>query len=120
MKVSCARAFVAALSSVACACTTIGSEKVDGWPELSIVAHYVPASEMRARCARYMPFGFVAQSCAEFDFVAAECHVWFNRDFPPQRAVVEHERSHCLGYDHAGEHTLSRLLERHSVVEYWP
>ena len=30
-------------------------EKVEGWPELKIVEHYVPEAEMRDKCNPYVP-----------------------------------------------------------------
>lgn len=108
-----AYAAVLGLAALAASCTTIGHEKVSGWPELRIVERHVPHDELVARCSRYVRFAHAVHSCAEFDFVSAECHVWFSRDYPPHPYVVAHERLHCQGYDHPGERTLSRLLQRH-------
>lgn len=93
-------------------CTVFGHEKVAGWPTLEIVEHYVPHAQMRDRCAKYAPWGTVVEACAEFDLAARTCHLWFSADFPPQRFIVEHERLHCLGYDHIGSSTMRAILER--------
>ena len=105
------RGLAAALCSISLvACTVVGHEKVGGWPQLELVEHHVSHSEMRSRCARYVA---MPVACAEFDLMNSVCHMWFSADFPPQRAVIEHERLHCLGYDHPGENTMRRLLQRH-------
>ena len=68
---------------------------------------------MRARCAKYVPFGLFPEACAEFYFDRGECHVWYSRQFPPLQYVKEHERLHCRGYDHPGETTLKDILVRY-------
>ena len=93
-------------------CTVMGHERVEGWPHLEIVEHYVPHAEMRDRCARYAPWGTVVEACAEFDFIWRKCHLWFSADFPPQRFIVEHERRHCLGDQHIGDDSMARYLAR--------
>ena len=101
----------ALLCALVVACTTIGSERVQGWPQLKVVEHYVPHAEMRDRCVKYVAFGESPMACAEFDFDARRCDIWFSADFPPQPFIVEHERKHCLGYEHAGEHEMSTMLK---------
>jgi hypothetical protein len=108
------RALIAALLSLSsAACATIGHQKVEGWPALEVVEHYVPHARMRERCARYAGFGTTPLACAEFHFAARQCHIWFSADFPPSRGVIDHERLHCAGYDHVGESTMKELLARH-------
>ena len=92
------------------ACTMIGHERVAGWPALLIVEHYVSEFELRERCVPYVGFGMSPQACAEIHLTARTCHAWFSNDFPPPRAIVEHERLHCEGYDHVGSSHLQRLL----------
>lgn len=101
------------LAMVLSACTIVGHERVAGWPSLTIVEHYVPEREMRDRCVRYVGFGMSPQACAEFDFAGNRCDLWFSADFPPPRAIVEHERLHCQGYDHIGMRTMAGLLARY-------
>jgi hypothetical protein len=101
------------LAMLLAACTMIGHEKVAGWPALDIVEHYVPEADMRSRCAKYVAFGMSPQACAEFDFAARRCDLWFSADFPPTAAMVEHERLHCRGYDHLGMGTMAGMLARH-------
>ena len=82
-------------------CATIAHEKVEGWPQLQIVEHYVPAQTMTERCRKYVGFGSVALACAEFNLATRRCDIWLNESFAPP-AIVEHERLHCRGYDHVG------------------
>jgi hypothetical protein len=95
------------------ACTTVGHEKVEGWPSLQIVEHYVPHETMVKRCSRYVGFAMVPLACAEFDFAAARCHIWFSAEYPPSADIVEHEKLHCRGYDHVGETKMQEFLARH-------
>lgn len=97
-------------------CTTIDQhEKVAGWPQLRLVEHYVPDAEMRSRCAKYVPFGFLPEACAEFYFDRGECHVWYSADYPPTQYVMRHERLHCAGYDHPGDTNLHDVLARYEA-----
>ena len=92
------------------ACTTIGHEKVEGWPQLTVVEHYVPHHVMRDRCVKYTPFGSSPEACAEFNLAELRCDLWFSADFPPPKAFIEHERMHCQGYDHVGETNMRDFL----------
>jgi hypothetical protein len=98
------------IALLAAGCTTTGGEPVQGWPALEVVEHHVPHRVMRERCSRYVGFGVSPEACAEFDFGRKLCHIWFSADFPPPSYVVAHERQHCLGYEHTGEHQLRDLL----------
>lgn len=93
----------------------LGHQKVEGWPALAIVEHYVPHAEMRDRCSRYVGFGMSPEACAEFNLAKRECHIWFSADFPPQKFIVEHERLHCAGYDHAGSTAMQQFLRQHQA-----
>lgn len=106
------KAAIVLASAALGACSTIGHERVEGWPTLEIVEHYVPHATMRDRCAKYVGFGMSPIACAEFELVARRCHIWFSADFPPEPYVVEHERLHCQGYDHPGETTMREILAR--------
>jgi hypothetical protein len=101
------------LSAIVCACTTIGAERVADWPQLEVREHYVPHAEMRDRCGKYVSFFMSPEACAEFDFAALRCDLWFSADFPPAAYVIEHERQHCRGYEHAGEHELRAILAQY-------
>jgi hypothetical protein len=105
------------LSAMVCACTTIGAERVADWPQLEVREHYVPHAEMRDRCSKYVSFFMSPEACAEFDFAARRCDLWFSADFPPGRHIIEHERQHCLGYEHVGEHGLRELLVQYMAAQ---
>jgi hypothetical protein len=105
------------LAALASACTVIGHEKVQGWPALEIVEHYVPHAQMRDRCARYVSAFASPEACAEFHFAERQCHIWYSADFPPSRALIEHERLHCRGYDHIGANSMQAMLERWQAAE---
>ena len=92
------------------ACTTIAHEKVEGWPQLTVVEHYVPHHVMRDRCVKYTPFGSSPEACAEFNLAELRCDLWFSADFPPPKAFIQHERMHCAGYDHVGETNMRDFL----------
>jgi hypothetical protein len=110
------RAYAILLAFLASACTTIDpGAPVAGWPELKIFEHHVPHAQMRERCMKYTPPMMSPEACAEFYFVEGECHIWFSADFPPPAHIVEHERQHCQGYEHAGETALSEILARYTA-----
>lgn len=104
-------AFTCVVLSLGCA--SMGDEKVEGWPNLEIVEHYVAHHEMRNRCRMYVGFGQAPEACAEFSFSAARCDIWFSADFPPASFVVAHERQHCLGFDHVGSTSMKAMLALH-------
>jgi hypothetical protein len=106
-------AALALMSAIAAACTVIAGDPVVGWPDLQMVEHHVPHQQMQERCSRYVGFGMMPEACAEFDFAAQRCDMWFSADFPPAAYVLEHERQHCRGYEHAGENELHEILARY-------
>ena len=108
-----AKACLGVLALLVNACTPIAHQRVEGWPELMVVEHHVPHNEMRDRCARYVGFGEVPEACAEFDLAAKRCDIWYSADFPPQRWIVQHERLHCAGYDHAGASGMRELVRQY-------
>ena len=90
-------------------CTTIDPEnRVQGWPQLTVVEHYVPVAQMRARCDKYAGAFMLPLACAEFFLDRGECHLWF--DETPHPSVVQHERLHCLGYGHPGDDTMHKMF----------
>jgi hypothetical protein len=102
----------AVLAVLAAGCA-IGHQRVEGWPKLEIVEHYVPHAEMRDRCKPYVGWGMEPAACAEFDLARGKCHIWFSADFPPQKVIIDHERLHCAGYDHIGSTNMQRFLDQH-------
>lgn len=94
-------------------------ERVEGWPELEIVEHHVPAQAMLERCRKYVGFGSVPLACAEFNLVVLRCDIWLNESFAPP-TVVEHERLHCRGYDHVGSTGMARYLLQYHLTGSGP
>ena len=99
------------------ACTTIGHEKVEDWPQLAVHEHYVPHHVMRDRCVKYTSWGMSPEACAEFNLVERRCDIWFSADFPPPKAFIEHERLHCAGYDHTGETNMRAFLQGYLIQQ---
>jgi hypothetical protein len=97
------------------ACSTMDHERVEGWPELQIVEHHVPAPAMLERCRKYAGFGSVPLACAEFNLVARRCDIWLSEGFALS-AIVEHERLHCRGYDHVGATNMRDFLARYQAA----
>ena len=90
-------------------CAVIDHQRVEGWPELQIVENRVPAEEMVSRCQKYTGAASLPLACAEFNLNARRCDIWLSESFAP-RAIVEHERLHCAGYDHVGSTNMQRFL----------
>jgi hypothetical protein len=109
------RSLLAAVAVFLGACSSIGHEKVEGWPQLEIVEHYVPAQAMRERCRKYVGFGSVPLACAEWNLATRRCDIWLSESFAP-RGIVEHERLHCRGYDHVGATTMRDFLARYQAA----
>jgi hypothetical protein len=103
-------AVLIALALFATGCASIGHERVEGWPQLEIVEHYVAHHEMRNRCSLYAALGSSPEACAVFSFSTARCDIWLSADFPPASYVVAHERQHCAGYSHIGDNSMKSML----------
>jgi hypothetical protein len=104
------------LAALLTGCTTIEQhQRVEGWPELEIVEHYVPHREMQERCVRYVGFGMSPAACAEFDLAARKCHIWYSAESPRLSFVRKHEHLHCAGYDHVGSTAMRQYLTQHQI-----
>ena len=87
------------------ACSTIDqNNRVADWPELKIVEHKVSFDEVQDRCRAFVGWGQWPMACAEFYFHAATCRIYYAFDW-----TLQHERAHCLGYDHAGSDAMRRM-----------
>ena len=84
---------------------------VEGWPQLAIVEHLVPDKEMRERCSKFPIFGSAPLACAQFNLQESRCDIWYSTRGPLRSFVLAHERRHCEGYNHAGEHHLDEALK---------
>ena len=109
------RILIFLLAAASAACTTVGHEKVEGWPDLMIVEHRVSAGEVYDRCRKYVAFGMLPLACAEFNLATQRCDIWLMDGFAP-RSVVEHERLHCQGQDHVGETAMRDFLARYRAA----
>jgi len=109
------RTLILLLAAASAACSSVGHEKIEGWPELTIVEHHVSAGEMYERCRKYVAFGMLPMACAEFNLATRRCDIWFIEGFAP-RSVVEHERLHCQGHDHVGETAMRDFLTRYRAA----
>jgi len=101
--------FAALAAGLLAGCAAMGP-RIEDWPELAVHEHLVPHAELRDRCARYSGFGAPPLACAEIDFAARRCDLWFSADFPPSAHVRRHERLHCAGHDHENDDTLRAAL----------
>jgi hypothetical protein len=104
-----------ASSFILAGCTTVGHEKVEGWPELAVHEHRVSADEVYERCRKYVGFGMVPLACAEFNLATRRCDIWLIEGFAT-RSIVEHERLHCRGHDHVGETAMRDFLTRYRAA----
>lgn len=93
--------------------TTVRHVSPPDWPELRVREHHVLAGEVYARCSKYVSAEMralawltltppIINGCAEVDFRSMTCDIWVRGDLPDPD-VLEHERAHCAGGDHAGE-----------------
>jgi hypothetical protein len=109
------RILIVLLAAAGAACSTVGHEKVEGWPDLMIVEHRVSSGEMYDRCRKYVAFGMLPMACAEFNLATRRCDIWLIEGFAP-RSIVEHERLHCQGHDHVGETAMRDFLTRYRAA----
>lgn len=92
-------------------CAAIGDTPPPAdFPHLRVIEHYVSEGEMYDRCSKYVA---MPRACAEFYFAQNECHIWYSKDWPPLRFMVEHEREHCAGFDHFGSTAIADLWNRY-------
>lgn len=96
-------------------CTSIGHVKVEGWPKLEPIEHYVPHAEMRDRCVQFTGALSSPEACAIFDFDRMRCDIYYSADFPPLATVKQHELLHCDGYDHEGETSMQAFWNAHQA-----
>lgn len=98
--------FTASAMVLTTACSTIDpNSHVDGWPELMPVEHRVSFNEVQDRCRTFVGWGQLPMACAAFHFRDLECHIYYAFDW-----ALEHERQHCLGYDHPGSEEMRLML----------
>lgn len=86
------------------------NNRVEGWPKLRVVEHYIPRRHMENVCGGYSPRGLLPTACAVFLFSVKECHIYYSTDPLPEAWIYEHEWMHCLGYEHVGSNSMARAL----------
>lgn len=88
-------------------CSTIDPQnKVDGWPELEIIERKVSFDAVQEKCGQYVGWGQWPMACATFYFNQAKCVIWYAFDWS-----LDHERQHCLGFDHVGSNDMRAMLK---------
>jgi hypothetical protein len=86
-------------------CSTIDPQnKVEGWPELQVVENRVSFDDVQIKCGQYVGWGQWPMACATFYFQTAKCVIWYAFDWS-----LEHERQHCLGFDHPGSNDMRAM-----------
>lgn len=94
-------------------CSMMGHVKTDGWPELKVTETKVDLPVIRERCSKYLsPLMGPALACAEFNLTAGTCQIWYAWD-----SHLEHERQHCLGYDHVGGTVMAEAVVKYREIQ---
>jgi hypothetical protein len=75
------------------------SKPPEDWPVLLVRVHTRDAPAHACLHTSVMPM----LGCTVANFEKNTCDIYLKY---PHAETLEHERLHCLGYDHAGEHTL--------------
>lgn len=89
--------------------TTIDTSRAppNDWPQLKVVVVKTDSAEVQRQC--YATTAFVVAGCTTANFLKATCYIYLSTD---NAAVIEHEKMHCLGYDHPGESTMRDWWEK--------
>lgn len=100
-------------------CTTIGHQPPPSdWPVLKEKILYVNGATLYKYCESNLLTDF-AFACARISFEKRVCYIVL----PEQTAdgsqpwLLEHEREHCKGKDHAGESGLAQAWEKWKTAE---
>jgi hypothetical protein len=107
-------AVLASWSVGACVITPIDDrrEPPRDWPALSVKVER--ATEPLAKlCNLRSTVAEPLVGCSVVNFDRRDCVIYLAVD---SRTVLEHERMHCLGYDHPGESTFRVAWERYKQV----
>lgn len=73
---------------------------------MRVEEHRVSIAEVQDRCRKYVGAGQWPLACAEYYF-PSRCVIWYAWEW-----TLEHERAHCAGYEHAGEHSMAAMLRQ--------
>jgi hypothetical protein len=119
---------------VLCGCTTMAYAPAPAdFPDLRVERHPLAHAVFRDKCAsaigtgHHVATGIVAllggaalpaavlaavagpavDACAEVDFAAGVCNIYYSSEFPPGDIIMRHERERrCRGYDNIGDRTI--------------
>lgn len=84
------------------------------WPSLRVIEQKIGPDELARFCPRsYAAYGSRAASCARLDLSRGVCLIYTTSERPD---LLEHERAHCRGYDHAGETTMRDAWQAHKAA----
>lgn len=78
------------------------------WPALDVVVQRTTEEVVRKACSRTTLIA--AYGCTVVRLENNKCYIFLATDDP---ATLEHERLHCLGYDHVGDSFLRDMWARH-------
>lgn len=101
------RLFVSLLLLSGCAMvpttTTIDASRAPpaGWPNLTVTVIHTTESDVARRCSATKMIE--AWGCTLPQFQTGRCFILIAKE---DSSVLEHEKMHCLGYDHPGESTM--------------
>lgn len=80
---------------------------------MAVVEEKVSFDEVQEQCRRFVGWGQWPMACAVFYFQSARCHIFYAFDW-----ALEHERMHCLGYDHPGDTSMREALQRFKASQH--
>lgn len=76
------------------------SKPPNDWPELEVRVVRATQAEAIDACKLSVSFADVVRGCAIANFYIGRCYIFLVSDDP---SILEHEKLHCIGYDHPGE-----------------
>lgn len=83
-------------------CSSLGNTRPHDWPELKVSVHksgFMKKEECNGTLG----------GCAYVEWCSRTCYVYLQID---SKAIEEHERGHCAGYDHDGDSTMADSWNR--------
>ena len=92
------------------------------FPDLKPIEIETNQATVGAICRAFSPPGATIQACSLLMFSAGICPIFVNAQtknlvMPGDNAtILEHEKAHCKGYEHAGSHEQAKAL---AVYKKW-
>ena len=81
------------------------------WPQLTVEVRQVSEDMARKACGN--PRMISVYGCAVVFFPIRKCIIFLANN---SRETLEHEKLHCLGYDHIGESSMRDGWARHKAI----